>query len=266
MPTTIPNPLPPWAKWAISIGATPNSYLVSFLTYLETMGHAQDPTPGEWRHIHLVFGNTLTQLKADQSIVTLDLANITGGGIDSSWTAGDYATTDAALETLVAAWMAHANAACNAIEFRYYRRAFNGYAEQKPFTVSGPPEHVHPFGYAGVNINLTPPQSAVTHTEITTYPRHWGRAYWPYPSSAQFETGGYLALASVDSWATAVHDAYQTLQNAEFFPCVPTTQVQGTPSRSLLGVTAVQVDNVADVVRRRRLRATTHKKLLPITP
>jgi len=45
---------------------------------------------------------------------------------------------------------------------------------------------------------------------------------------------------------------------------VPTTQVNGVASRQLLGIAKIQVDNVPDVVRRRRPRTTTYRKVLPV--
>lgn len=265
---SIPSPLPPWSKWAIALGATPSSYLVQFLTYLGTMNDATSPSPGEWRHLQLVFSDNVTNDPADEMIVTLDLANITGGGLDSSWTTQDYTTTDLHVGNLMISWAAHMDSGVTAKEIRYYRRSYNPYSNQQPFTLGGPPDHVHPVNYQGTQTGPIPHQIAVTHTEITTFPRHWGRAYWPaiaYAGST-FAAGGKLANTAVDAICTGIQDNYQLLQNAEFFPCVPTTQALGVASRQLLGITAIQVDNVLDVVRRRRAAATTYRKQIPITP
>lgn len=267
MPATIPSPLPKWSKWAIAIGATPNSYLVSFLTYLGTMGHSTDPSPGEWRHVHLRAKNNVTLVKADEVLVTLDLANITNGGIDSSWTAGDYAITDPILTELLDSWATLMAPDYSWSEIRYYRRAYNPYTMSQPFTLSGPPDHVVAHSAPGLGTARIASQVAMTHTEVTTYPHHWGRSYWPAPASVpNLGTGAYFTQGAVDTWAAELQRVYDELMVAQFFPCVPTTQVQKQPSRQLLGVQAIQVDDVPDIVRRRRLRNTTYRKLLPVTP
>jgi hypothetical protein len=265
MATTIPTPLPAWKKWALTLGATPNSFLVSFLDYIEQIPSSADPSPGEWRHVEIVWENTVTALKADECVVTLDLANITNGGLDSSWTSTDYATTDGILQACINNWAAHMAGDMQAKEVRYYRRVYNPYTDQKPFPPSGPPEHVFPITTIGTNSTTCAHQVAVTHTEITAYPRHWGRAYWPVPgTNLIYGGGGYLAQTFVDAWAAEIQNTYEVLMNAEFFPTVPTTQVNGVASRQLLGIAKIQVDNVPDVVRRRRPRTTTYRKVLPV--
>jgi hypothetical protein len=263
-PSSIPAPLPSWSKWAISLGATPNSYLVQALTYLGQLGSATDPNPGEWRHVHFVWTNNATGDTADDEIITMDIANITGGGLDSSWTDADYTAVDVELVFLMQAWMAHCSPWLHCKELRYYRRAFNPYTDTKPFAVSGPPEHVTPVTGQGSAATGMTPQVAMTHTEKTTYPKHWGRSYWPALAATGNLNGPYIADAVVDAWALSVHNTYEALGAKEFFPCVPTTTALGVPSRNLLGVTAVQVDNIADVIRRRRVHTTTHRSSLPL--
>jgi hypothetical protein len=147
----------------------------------------------------------------------------------------------------------------------YYRRAFQSYSSSEPFTPSGPPEHMLTLALTGGQAQNIPHQIAWTHTEVTTYPKNWGRAYWPAPggSSSLWAAGGKIASAAVDALCTAVNAFGNTLQAADFFPCVPTTSVGGVPSRQLLGIQEIQVDNVADVQRRRRAHVSTYKKRLP---
>lgn len=266
VPATIPSPLPKWSKWAISLGATPSSYLVSFLDYLGTMDDSNGPQPGEWRHVQIVYTNTLTNLAADEFVVTMDLANITNGGIDASWTSSDYATTDAQLVNLIASTLPVAAPHTLCKEIRYYRRVFNPYSNFRPFPPSGAPDHVHSVNAPGTATSSTANQVAVTHTERTTYPRHWGRAYWPANGHGTtiVAAGGMIASGMVDAIATGVQAAYDALSVAEFFPLIATTTVGGVASRNLLGVTAIQVDNVFDVQRRRRPFSATYRKILPV--
>ena len=266
MPAAIPAPLPSWSKWAIALGATPSSYLVSLLTYLGSTTDVTDPAPGVWMHIQAVFIDTFSNRTADEMVVTFDLANITGGGLDSSWTSGDFSTAEAPLVSICTQWMAHASAQVTCKELRWYPRSFNPYTNPKPFPPSGPPVHVTPVNVIGGVSAPIPHQIAVTHTEKTTYPKHWGRCYWPAPaySASLFGSGGLLTTAFVDAWALAVKTAYDTLIAAEFYPLVPTTTVGGVASRSLLGITAIQVDDIADVQRRRRAWSGVHKTSIPV--
>lgn len=265
-PGSIPAPLPKWSKWALALGATPNSFLVNALTYLGSINATTDPTPGEWRHVQMVWTDTVSGLKADEMIVTFDIANITNGGLDSSWTTQDYSTVTAQLAALFENWAAHMDSTVNSKEIRYYRRAYNPYSVADPYPPSGPPEHVDPWVAVGADIRPMPHQVAVTHSEITTYPRHWGRAYWPaLGATSSMVGGGRLSSTFVDAWATELQTVYDNLMTAEFFPCVPTTRVNGVASRQLLGVQSIQVDNVADIIRRRRARQTTYRKVLPVS-
>jgi hypothetical protein len=68
-----------------------------------------------------------------------------------------------------------------------------------------------------------------------------------------------------------VHDAFQNLMSEEFFPVVPITQIQtggpssgSVPTRALLTMSGVQMDDVPDVQRRRRPENATHRMVLPL--
>ena len=262
----IPNPLPKWSRWAIQLGATPNSYLVQFLDYLGEMKDSSDPSPGVWMHIQVVVANNQTQLKADEMIITFDVVNITGGGLDSTWTQSDFDQVIGALNNLCMDWTVQMSHDCTFTEQRYYARSYNPYTISEPFTKSGPPVQVAQIGLVGQQPTPLAHQTAATHTEITPFPKHWGRAYWPAPGAGVFGNAGYFNNAFVDDWCNSVHSAFDGLADAEFFLTVPTTQALGAPSRQLLGVTAIQVDNVPDVIRRRRPWATTHRTSLPLQP
>jgi hypothetical protein len=245
------------------VGTPPISYLVEILEFLGSVPDLTQPG-SSWRHVQMVFTNTVTADNADNAVVTFDIANITGGVLDDTWTAADYSTVDGELGKLATIWGTYMSGYGAVKEFRYYRRAFNPYSDPKPFAIGGPPEHVHPFPVAGSSTQYGSPQTAFTHTEKTAYPRHWGRAYWPFLGSTQIAPSGHFVNAYVDSLATAIQGVYHELMAAEFFPCVPTTQALKVPSRNLLGVSSIQVDNVIDVIRSRRLHQTTYKKELSV--
>lgn len=265
-PTTIPSPLPKWAKWAIALGATPTSPIVNLLTYLGTTTDSSDPAAGTWMHCQLVWDDVVSNQTADRMIVTIDVVNITSGHIDSSWTEDDFTTVDGHLGSILDNWSAIAQVGVNAREIRYYPRQFNPYGNAHPFTDGGPPIRVTPHAAMGSQTGQCGHQLALSTTEVTTYPKHWGRMYMPAPGcgGTVYTAGGRVSNVTVDSWATAISGIYADMMDDEFFPVVPTTTVNGVPSRSLLGVQAIQVDNVPDVIRRRRPFATTYRKLVPL--
>jgi len=77
-----------------------------------------------------------------------------------------------------------------------------------------------------------------------------------------------MLTANVDSWATQVHDTYTTLMSNEFFPVVPITQYtigeERFAVRGLLTVAELQMDNLLDVMRSRRPKKATYRKILPL--
>jgi hypothetical protein len=265
-PSPIPAPLPPWAKALLQVAPFISTFLQDALEYIGELAPSSDDGPDEWRHVQLVFRDAGNLDSADRLVTSLDLVNITGGLVDSSWTDGDYTAVNGAIGTLLLAWATQAQTRLAHVETRYYRRAFNPMSMSQPFAVSGPPEKVFPpqFASGGSGAGVQANQVAMTSTEITAYPRHWGRSYWPLLGSTRLDATGRIITATCDSFAMALHDCYQALMAAEFFPVVPITQVQKLPTRGLLTVNEVQVDNIPDVIRRRRIHTTTYRKRLPL--
>jgi hypothetical protein len=193
----------------------------------------------------------------------IDIANITGGTIDGTWTTTDYTTCETALDTCLTALKPHFLPTLQVSEYRWYKRRFNPMTETKPFQDSGPPERVTPKAILGTSSAFLPRQVACTITERTAWPKHWGRGYFPFGNGAALTTSGRIGTTVVDAIEGAFQTAYATMQAAEFFPVVPVTQVNKDPVRGLLQVTQLQVDDVPDVVRRRRLRNPSYRKIGP---
>lgn len=263
-PSPIPAPLPPWARALIQLSPLIAAGLQEALQYIGVLDDATSSTPDAWMHVQLVGQPNNSVELADNFVTTMDIVNITNGAVDSSWTTTDITNVSSALATLQTAWMSRMSADYQWREQRYYKRYFNAYSETAPFAKSGPPQEVRPFVGTGTGTGFQAPQVAVTSTDRTAYPRHWGRNYWPHPGSGVVSSGGYISQANVDSWATAVQSCYQTLMASEYFPVVVVTQVDKVPTRGLLTVSEVQVDNVFDVVRRRRSHKTTYRKRLSV--
>lgn len=263
-PSPIPAPLPPWARALLQALPFITAGLQEVLQFIGSLDTAEATQPDEWRHVQIGFELVSNTDSADRYVTTMDIVNITNGQVDSSWTAGDYDYVDGIIGGLVTGYMAYTNNNLRHIDRKYYRRLFNPLTDSKPFPPVGPPEHTVLGGTIGTMTQPYPaPQVSATSTDRTTYPKHWGRNYWPLPGPSNFTSTGHLSPTFVDALGALVHDAYNSLMVGEMFPVTPVTQIQGAPARALLTTTAVQVDDVPDVVRRRRPKHPTHKYFQP---
>jgi hypothetical protein len=257
--------LPPWARALLQLAPFISGYLADLLEHIGEMKDATAPDQNSWRHVQVVYHPTGSTDAADEWIMGFDIANITGGVLDSTWTPADYTAVGTPMITMLNALLAGQHIQCTRKEARFYRRAFNPLSNaQNPFAPSGPPENVASWTGVGTGTGYSPAQVAISVTEKTTYPRHWGRMYIPGVEVGDITGALHIPATRVDAIAQAVHDCYAAWMAAEFFPVVPVTQVLGAPTRGLLTVTEVQVDDVYDVIRRRRAHTTTYRKSLPV--
>lgn len=260
-PSPIPAPLPPWAKFLVQLTPLIVAGLQEALEFIGTMNHSASATPDGWMRVMAVGQPNGSIDAADKFATTFDLVNITNGKVDNTWTSTDFTTCDTQLSNLLASWAANMNQNVGWTELRYYQMFFNDYTSSKPFVKSGPPVHIHPAIFPGAGLGAQAGQVALTSTEQTTYPKHWGRNYWPYPGALFEGNNRYVKHTVVDAFAAAQASVYSNLMTAEFFPVVPVTQVDKVPTRGLLGVTQIQIDDVYDVIRRRRPHLTTYRAL-----
>jgi len=231
------------------------------LQYIGAMNDNTQTQNSEWRHVQTIWDIAGSTEASDRAVTTFDIVNVTGAAIDNSWTDADYNSVNSDISGLCTLWLAHMPTSARLVGINYYRRSFNPLSNQQPFTKSGPPERSYTYNNAGTGTGVLVRQVASTTTDRTTYPRHWGRNYWPFLNlaSSSVDASGYLVPAFTDAWGLAVHDQYANMMNKEFFPVVPVTQVAGVPTRGLLGITQIQMDNLPDIVRRRRPKLATHK-------
>ncbi len=264
----VPAPLPPWARALLWIAETVAGGLIwqqfeSGMQINPTGGTGGSTPADQWRRLSLRFVDIDSGETADDQYFTIDVVNITGGKVDSSWTNGDYTTVFNALNIFTGHLMSYLPARLQYKEVASYRMSFNPYSEPKPFAQTGAPEALVPTGPLGASSGTAAPQQCCSITEQTASRRNWGRFYTPTISSQQLDVAGRLTVANVNGLATAVHDLYHTWMLAEFFPCVPVTQSGKAPVRALQTVSAVAVDDVMDVQRRRRFRTPKTHVVLP---
>jgi hypothetical protein len=259
-----------FSRGRIHIDPYVSHYLDDALEWLGLMS----PAPAEWRRFVAHWRYTGSTDPKDDMYCTWDISNITGGALDSSWTTTDYTTCESKFDTFFGAIASNQEPHTVLIEYKWYVRSYNDYGNSHPFAPHGPPVRVTPKGIAGTaGGTLMPPQAAISVTEKTPYPRNWGRFYIPGLGSAVVDTATpSIKNTVVDSICAATQTLYSGLASSDFQVVVPVTSLgtgprgspgAGTPNRTLVNVTQIQVDSSFDVIRRRRSHTTRYRKDLP---
>lgn len=194
----------------------------------------------------------------DAAMCTFHIANFTGGVPDATWTAGDYATCEALFDTYWGAIKEWFNASHTLSEYTWRADgpAFKPYGAALQPTLRATPKAVVGTGTG----TECPPQVAISVTEVVpaTFVAHnvegvgdqtrnrWGRFYLPNPSVNAIDAGR-IHTDCCEDVAIATKALYDGLAAADFGVVVysPTTGHAWT-------VTQVHVDDIADVIRRRR--------------
>jgi len=271
-----PQPVPAFAKglihWAEDTFIDPYR---EFYDYVSAVGV---PTELEWRYAVLVFSRASpTGTTEDNAQIGFNIMNVSAGNLDTSWTTTDYQECEAAfiewLNSMASYW------ATNHVvkELRWYVRAFNDKLPigqnvsiedpttgkpYKRFANSGPAVRIVPIGNPGANATpVLPYQVALSVTFRTPTPRHWGRVYLPGLCEAETDLYGRFTAATISPIANYTAELVDDLAQKDFQLVVPTTQADSKFHVALSQVTQVQVDDVPDVIRRRRPRTTLDRQI-----
>jgi hypothetical protein len=125
----------------------------------------------------------------------------------------------------------------------------------RPFAETGPPSSLVVIGpSAGTGTGVLPYQTAPTVTFRTAWPKHWGRIYLPVPPAAALDSTGRFTSSYRSTMHTAVKALLGGLHDDGFYPVIPVGQLNKEPWHALLSVSAVVMDDIPDVQRRRRPR------------
>lgn len=121
-----------------------------------------------------------------------------------------------------------------------------------------------PPGIAGTGggVNM-PPQNAMTVTLKTASRKHWGRFYLPCDASASMDASTQLG-AFKSSVCDSVAAAGQTLAQVADSTTHGKLVVWAPSLGTFEAIAFVQVDNVPDIQRRRRVKKATYKKTLAV--
>lgn len=245
-----------WVKAAVKVAeyAIPAGW-----AYLDSLlADSGDGDPVEWRRFVIrCTRSSPSGTSEDLAQFKLDLVNLTGGVLDTSWTSGDYAAVKARLDTMLTALKPYTASVCNYSEYRAYAMAFNATPDvARPFVNTGPPAYLVAGVGAGTGVSVLPYQVSASVTFRTAWPKHWGRVYMPLPWLSGGLTDSFGRLNS--GYRTAVANAWHTclagLADDGFLSVTPVGQVGQEPYHALLATTDVVIDDIPDVIRTRRPR------------
>lgn len=258
----LPVPASAW-KYGKFIVRAAEAVIPAGYAYLEsllTTGNEDGGSP-VWMKWTCVFTRvTPAGTAEDKAQVSFHLLNITGGAIDSTWTAGDFAAVKAIFETWGTAVQPVYPSSHTLTEYRAYRMEFDpldpGPAARKgsgvsQFKESGPPQYVSATSKIGSG-SLVAYQQAMSVTFRTAFPRHWGRIYMP--GGGGTDANGRFLVANRNAAANGTFALISSLADAGFLAVVPMGQLNKQAFHALLGVTQVVVDDIPDVIRRRRAK------------
>jgi hypothetical protein len=183
-----------------------------------------------------------------------DFLNMTAGAPDDTWTTTDYST----LETALTTWW---NSVGAKISGSYKLATISWYKIGNGITPPNPNvRQVVPNISATGAFGDLPAQVACSITFRTASRKSWGRTYLPLGAMGASTdlSGGRWSNSYVDAIANATHTLVTSAASNDFY-----LVVWSHTKNALLNVESVEVDNVPDVVRRRRFKAATYKKILP---
>ena len=282
-PAVNPNKVAGVGRWLVKV-ALP--FVVAGLedAFSDGVGQAAPASDVQWRRVSWRFTRaTPATTTEDVAVFGFDVVNMTGGNIDSSWTAGDYTAVDAALTELWLAIRPIVSTTHTLTEIQYHARAFAAdlpigekvpqlqpgtTKEVKRFERSGPPLHILTKGEGGTNSTAALPyQTALSVTFRTAARKHWGRCYIPGLAQPDLAVGnGRFSSATTAAVANAFAEFASDLGANDFFLMVPSTQNDSKYATSLQSVKELVVDDIPDVIRSRRPKQASIRSVGIPTP
>jgi hypothetical protein len=203
------------------------------------------------RRLSVSLDRTAIEAGMDPALIHFDILNTTSGSPDDTWTTADYVTCETAFAS---AWNTFASYAATGTKPTAYIWHRIGTGVSKP----NPAERTMTVALTtAVGGASMPPQNACSITFKTAVRRSWGRTYLPV-GSGSMTTAGRLSTTAVDAIANTMNTMVGALATGDFHLVVVSSTLA-----SSLNVETIQVDNVSDIIRRRRYKRSTYKKVLP---
>lgn len=189
---------------------------------------------------------------SDPAEVHFDFLNFTSGAPDDTWITSDYTTLEGYLNTFFNAVKIYGLSGSKVTQYAWYRVG-SGVTSPNPAErtlVLGTP--ISMTGTAGP----LPPQAACSITFRTAVRKSWGRTYLPI-GGATLNGDETIPTATVDAIANATNALVTSAAGSDFALVVTSLHLNAS-----LNVEHVEVDNLVDVIRRRRWKSATYKKII----
>lgn len=160
-----------------------------------------------------------------------------------------------ALDTAIAAWWTTMKAQTTT---QYTLRETRWYDYSPLSSRPGPVDKVTASAVAGTSASgRGPDQIAITSTYKTASRKHWGRTYWPTLNAVVYTANyGRFSTTVCDTLANATRTLFQTTGSSGLVCPV----VVSIGHKAVMGIRELQVDDVPDVIRRRRDKMATYRK------
>lgn len=259
MPIPIVWPMAAYSRWAVTLAEWAAGYL------WDQLASATVATDIEWRRIQVIWERIGDQAAEDAMVCTFDLLLASFEADDGGWSSTEYDAADARFVTFLTTLAGMQPGFVRAVELRWYRQTFKPLAQGGGIEKVGAPVRVTPLSITGGASGAgLPGQVALSVTERTPLARHWGRFYLPGFSTGALTSSGRWASATYNNILAATDTLYTGLHGDSMFPVVPVSSIDNAPAAALLGVTAIQIDDVPDVIRSRRVRENIVRVELPV--
>lgn len=192
----------------------------------------------------------------DIAEIGVRFAKIVSGLPDDGWLTADHTLVEGAAATLWTALKGFHRPNTTLDSYRWYLDGSLHPPPQPAFrTVT-----VGVAGSATSGVVQLPPQVAMSVTFKTSERKHWGRIYWPAPVTGTTTDSGTIVTSSADSLAAAWVAFFNTCRAGGIYPVVYDRLTGGA-----LSVDTIQVDDLFDVIRRRRWKQPSYRKVTALT-
>jgi hypothetical protein len=192
----------------------------------------------------------------ERGMFGIHFVNSTAGAVDTTWVTADFTAVESAIATWWASNASSLPTAVRLVEHRWYPYG-PGFIGTKSSPI--PPSRVNTLGTPLVGSAAEPHvrQVASNITMRTTLRRHWGRIYVPMATNL-FSTNGQMGSTDVNAQASKAKTMLTGAEASQGVVPVVWDRVR----HQAYGITAIEVDSIPDIQRRRRPRDFVARQIL----
>lgn len=225
-----------------------------------TVTEAAGDLPSCWRVQSRFVRTTPTGTREDIAMCTMHITKNAGGGARARGITSELSALETLLDTFWGSIAAQMTNQYTLSEYRWFNVAAGD-----PLSTHGYPLHGGPVRTTGkaltgsITLLRNPDQLSPTITFKTASRKHWGRIYLPGITQGMYEgTYGRLSNSGTDILALAARTLGNSL--AGHTNGIYELGVWSPRGLAWLDTLSIQVDNVPDVIRRRRAKQASYFK------